>query len=128
MNVGDIERIKNESILNIQKVSDINNASHLVGHRYLSLCTKDELDLVVFGINSFRNTLMWEFSNEFAISMDVINSRFWRSTDSEELMISFDDYHFSSNKRTTMDLHKFQNWLKSQGICILYNFLSRYNK
>jgi hypothetical protein len=84
--------------------------------------------MVIFGIESFRNTLMWEFTNETAISMSVIDNRFNTSIFPEDLLVSYNDYHLSTKKRTTMDLHKYENWLKTQGTIIFYNFLSKYNK
>jgi hypothetical protein len=122
----DIEEIKKESIFYIHNVIDPDNNGY--NYDYLFLCTKEELNLVIFGIESFRNTLMWEFANETAISMSVIDNRFNTSIFPDDLMVSYNDYHLSTKKRTTMDLHKYENWLKTQGTIIFYNFLTKYNK
>jgi hypothetical protein len=97
-------------------------------YEFLYLVDEDERKTVIEGITALENTLGWEFANESAINLLSVTKCYDSLKVYSSNLMEYDEFKkISVHNITSYTLTKYENWLKSIGHAIFYDFFKNYD-
>ena len=92
---------------------------------FLYSADSDELDQVKLGISKLNNTISWEFSNESALNLSIIEKSYQSLRVSASDKVDNQTFKTTKLENVTSELVvKYESWLSSIGNDILFSFFS----
>lgn len=97
-------------------------------HEYLYSFDKEERDTVIEGINALNNTIAWEFSSESALNIKKIEECYQSLSIIDTNKITYTEFKkIPVEQLTSYSVSKYENWLKSIGHTVFFEFFTKYS-
>ena len=117
---SDINEIRKQTIYFLSNPEDT--------HVFLYSFDKEERDTVISGIDALNNTISWEFSSESAINLKKIEECYKTLSIIGTNKISYDEFKkIPVETLTSYSITKYENWLKSIGHDLFFEFFAEYS-
>lgn len=97
-------------------------------HEYLYLFDNEERDIVIEGISALNNTIAWEFSSESALNIKKIGECYQSLSIIATNKMSYTFFKkIPVEQITAYSVTKYENWLKSIGHTVFFEFFTKYS-
>lgn len=117
---SDINEIRKQTIYFLSNPEDT--------HVFLYSFDKEERDTVISGIDALNNTISWEFSSESAVNLKKIEECYKTLSIIGTNKISYDEFKkIPVENLTSYSITKYENWLKSIGHDLFFEFFAEYS-
>mgnify|MGYP003969091037 FL=1 len=117
---SDINEIRKQTIYFLSNPEDT--------HVFLYSFDKEERDTVISGIDALNNTISWEFSSESAVNLKKIEECYKTLSIIGTNKISYDEFKkIPVETLTSYSITKYENWLKSIGHDLFFEFFAEYS-